>query len=307
MGYMDAYTAEILLNDTSVVYMGSGPDADMMLDMATERAISLGYVNFTVKVRDDSGFVIRSQVHGNGGIEPGAAISTWEIQQSGSVRYTENIEGGGGQAVGPGIARGKAYAAAQGWESFTVIVRDPSGTIVGSEAVGGDTSLAGSDQGNQGEGGGDEQNQGEGQPADMGYRFRLVGWKWIWDTPKPHNPDEWTGSGSKMDIQTTGYTYGSARDALDAGKGIGDTNLLVLEVFAESNYPTQFAGLYYAYTGRDETAKNAAAKEKAAASVEFHAHHHWDPSKGEYVDDVDQYPPPPPPPPLAGPCLLPGL
>jgi hypothetical protein len=95
----------------------------------------------------------------------------------------------------------------------------------------------------------------------MAFRYRLTGYKWTWDDKSSPDPRNWKGHGAEYDISATGYTYGSADDALAAGRVAGDADQSVMRVFAESNYPTQFAGLQYTYSDRLTTATNAGAKE----------------------------------------------
>ena len=102
---------------------------------------------------------------------------------------------------------------------------------------------------------------GQGQVPDMGFRYRLTGYLWTWDDKTSEDPRLWKGHGAEYDISATDYTYGSATDALDAGKAVGDANMEVMRVFSESNYPSLFAGRQFTYTDRLQTAWNAGAKE----------------------------------------------
>jgi hypothetical protein len=108
---------------------------------------------------------------------------------------------------------------------------------------------------------------GSGQGGALGFRYRLRGWKWTWDS-KTGDPRTWTGHGDYYDLAASGYTYGSNADALAAGKAVGDSNPAVIDIYVECDTPG-FAGAYYAYTQRDQDAKNAPSKESNAAYEEY--------------------------------------
>lgn len=116
----------------------------------------------------------------------------------------------------------------------------------------------------QGEGGGGYGfGEGYGQGGTIGFRFRLRGWAWAW-TSQVGDPRNWTGTGDYYDIQVSSYGYGSADDAMAAGRAIGDTDARVVDIYVECD-TAGFAGAYYSYNARDQAAKNAPAAEKAAA------------------------------------------
>ena len=119
------------------------------------------------------------------------------------------------------------------------------------------------------QGWGEGYGPGSGQVADMGFRYRLTGYLWTWDDKSAADPRLWRGHGAEFDISATPYTYGSAIDALEAGKAVGNADVSVMRVFSESNYPTQFAGRQYTYTTRLQTAWNAGAKEANDAYIEY--------------------------------------
>ena len=131
---------------------------------------------------------------------------------------------------------------------------------MGDPAGGGNYS--GGTQG-QGEGYG----EGYGEEGTLLFRYRLVGYKWTW-TSKTGDPRTWTGTGAEYDISATDYVYGSAQDALDAGKAIGDSNTDVMRVFSEPNR-SGFAGLQHTYSDRLSGATNAPAAESQAAYEEY--------------------------------------
>lgn len=154
------------------------------------------------------------------------------VRQGGATVYTENVEAGSGQ--------------------------QQQGEGGGAEGGGGG-----------GGGGSSEGGGGSGQPGDMGFRYRLTGYKWTWDDKTAEDPRSWKGHGAEYDISATDYTYGSAQDALDAGKAVGSSDTAVMRVFAESNYPSQFAGLQFTYSDRLTAATNAGAKEADDAYNEY--------------------------------------
>jgi len=121
----------------------------------------------------------------------------------------------------------------------------------------------------QGQGGGSDPGVtgGYGQGGTISFRYRLRGWQWTWDS-KTGDPRTWTGHGAYYDLANSGYVYGSNSDAMAAGKAVGDANPAVIDIYVECD-TKGFAGAYYAYTQRDQDAKNAAAAEKEAAYEEY--------------------------------------
>jgi len=113
--------------------------------------------------------------------------------------------------------------------------------------------------GNQGQGGAGEAGQGYGEAGTLAFRYRLVGYKWTWEN-KTGDPRLWTGHGEEYDIRSVDYVFGSAQDALDAGKVEGDADTSIVRVFAEPN-TAGFNGLQYTYSDRLTAATNAAAVE----------------------------------------------
>lgn len=117
--------------------------------------------------------------------------------------------------------------------------------------------------GNQGQGGAGEAGQGYGEAGTLAFRYRLVGYVWTWDS-KTGDPRTWTGHGEEYDIRSVDYVFGSAADALDAGKVEGEADTSIVRVFADSN-TAGFNGLQYTYSDRLTAATNAAAVESDEA------------------------------------------
>jgi hypothetical protein len=121
----------------------------------------------------------------------------------------------------------------------------------------------GQGQGDPGGGGTGGQGEGYGEAGTLSFKFVLTGYSWAWDEPKQDDPRLWTGKATEPVISETGG-YGSADDALAAGKGVGDANAAVMKVTVTPNM-TGFAGASYTYTERWQDAINVPGKEKAAA------------------------------------------
>jgi hypothetical protein len=119
----------------------------------------------------------------------------------------------------------------------------------------------GQGQGNPGGSAGD-QSGGYGQAGTLSFKFTLTGYAWAWDSTEG-DPRQWTGKATEPVLQVA-EGYGSAADALEAGKVIGDANPDVMKVTVTPNM-SGFAGASYTYTGRWQDAINAPGKEKDAA------------------------------------------
>lgn len=151
-----------------------------------------------------------------------------------------------------------------------VLVRSEEGKVVGSFDVSGETTNIepGKEQQKQGEGEAAEQGKGEGIKPTLFYRYRLIGYRWTWTDKESTDPRNWKGEGSYFDLESSPYSYGSAEDALEAGKTVGQTNLDVIQVYGEPNNKI-FPSKFHQYNDRMTTATNAAAKESGAAYEEY--------------------------------------
>ena len=128
--------------------------------------------------------------------------------------------------------------------------------------------MMGQGQGDPGSGGTGGQGEGYGEAPTLAFRYRLVGYSWSWTDKSSPDPRLWKAEGAEYDISATDYVFGSAQDALDAGKAAGEADTAVVRVFAEANL-SGFAGLQYTWTDRHQAAVNQAAKEKDAATEEY--------------------------------------
>jgi hypothetical protein len=161
-----------------------------------------------------------------------------------------------------------AKAAAAQYAPAGIVVRLNGATVHSEGVTGTGTTPPTQGEGGEASGGGSTGGEagGSGQEGAVTFKFTLYGWEWSWDS-KTGDPRTWTGKASEPVISTTGG-YGSAQDALDAGKAIGATNEAVMKVIVESEIPG-FAGASFIYTDRLQAKQNAVAKEKETATEGF--------------------------------------
>jgi hypothetical protein len=155
--------------------------------------------------------------------------------------------------------------------SYQWWIYDPSGNILESDSVkgadtGDTTDTGGQTGGETGQAGGSTGGEtgGTGEVGAVTFKFTLYGWVWTWTDKTNADPRLWVGKATEPVISTTGG-YGSAQDALDAGKAIGASNEAVMKVIVESEI-AGFAGASFIYTDRLQAAQNAVAAEKETAT-----------------------------------------